>query len=170
MADAEDYKMDPYFMDGPPMIHPYQPYSAMIFGGRSITVINRRERHGSRTFLSAIIPRLFEGDVYHLDKTYTWTRLTHKSMFWAYNVRWHTVHMTRYSASTTNVQVTRSRTNMMFALLLLSMQRLTSTGHLQECHNSVYEDALEAWTLFDHVDPQGNAIVLADHYPETSLF
>ena len=44
----------------------------------------------------------------------------------------------------------RQRTKVLFAALLLGLQRLEETGVLPLAHHSMLEDMLEGWTLMDH--------------------
>ena len=53
-----------------------------------------------------------------------WTRPTHASLF-------------------------SVRTNVLFATLLLGLQRLETAGVLPPAHHSMLEDMLEGWTLAD---------------------
>ena len=49
------------------------------------------------------------------------------------------------------------RTNVLFATLLLGVQRLEETGVLPQAHQAMLEDMLEGWTGRD--DPNGDVRV-----------
>ena len=62
-------------------------------------------------------------------------------------------HWTRRSHAVP--QLFDQKTNILFATLLLGLQRLETAGVLPLAHHSMLEDMLEAWTLADAETCQG---------------